>query len=240
MGRRIREFHKQVRGVTPAGIPYHALEPDAYAWVHATLAVGIVQAHERFGVRLTAAEREQLWAEWRTLGRLLGIAPATFRPPGTSSGRTSRGPSRNPPAHTGRRGSARCADPSSPTGALPRVPAAVAVHLQTAEPCRHGGDRGAAPRRPAGAFRCSVGTRPGAQLRVLEGTLRAVTPVMPDYLLNTGPGYLEWRSEELAGARWPRRSSPERRAPSLSPRTKRREARRPSLLSSRYSFFVWW
>ena len=53
MGARIRDFHKQIRGVRPDGKRYHALEPDAYAWVHATLAAGIVAAHERFGARLT-------------------------------------------------------------------------------------------------------------------------------------------------------------------------------------------
>ena len=68
MGRRIRGFHKQIRGVRPDGATYNALEPGAYAWVHATLAAGIVRAHERFGLRLTAADREQLWREWRSLG----------------------------------------------------------------------------------------------------------------------------------------------------------------------------
>src|SRR3981081_1240376 len=42
-------FHRCLRGVAPDGRPYNALEPGAYAWVHATLAEAIVLAHERFG-----------------------------------------------------------------------------------------------------------------------------------------------------------------------------------------------
>ena len=35
------------------------------------------------------------------------------------------------------------------------------------------------------------------ELRALGRALRAATPVMPEYLLNTGPGYLAWRREAL-------------------------------------------
>src|SRR5437870_6091858 len=48
MGRRIRAMHTRIRGRTPDRRPYHALEPRAYAWVHATLAEAIVSAHARF------------------------------------------------------------------------------------------------------------------------------------------------------------------------------------------------
>ena len=73
MGLRIRAFHRQIRGVAADGHRYHALEPGAYAWVHATLAAGIVLAHERFVRPFDAGECELLWSEWRALGRLLGI-----------------------------------------------------------------------------------------------------------------------------------------------------------------------
>src|SRR5262245_53611255 len=42
MGRRMREMHREIRGELPDGRAYHALEPDAFAWVHATLADSIV------------------------------------------------------------------------------------------------------------------------------------------------------------------------------------------------------
>src|SRR5437764_518327 len=57
----------------PGGRPYSALEPEAYAWVHATLADAIVAGHARFGIPFGAAERERFWMEWRAVGRLLGI-----------------------------------------------------------------------------------------------------------------------------------------------------------------------
>lgn len=73
MGRRIRAAHRQIRGVAPDGRAYRALEPEAYAWVHATLAEAIVTAHGRFGRPFTRSQRDQLWLQWRALGRLLGI-----------------------------------------------------------------------------------------------------------------------------------------------------------------------
>ncbi len=73
MGRRIRAMHRQIRGVAPDGRSYSALEPEAYAWVHATLADAVVTAHARFGRPFTRTQREQFWLQWRALGRLLGI-----------------------------------------------------------------------------------------------------------------------------------------------------------------------
>ena len=72
-GRRLRAFHRTIKGVTPDGRRYRALDPEAYAWVHATLADAIVRGHARVGDRLEPAERERFWAEWRRVGRLLGI-----------------------------------------------------------------------------------------------------------------------------------------------------------------------
>jgi uncharacterized protein (DUF2236 family) len=72
LGRRLRAMHRTIRGVTADG-PYSALEPDAYAWVHATLADAIVRGHAILGRRLEAGEREQFWAEWRAAGRLVGV-----------------------------------------------------------------------------------------------------------------------------------------------------------------------
>src|SRR5947209_16044529 len=48
-GRRLRELHKRFRGTREDGRRYHALEPDAYAWVHATLIDTYVRGHAHFG-----------------------------------------------------------------------------------------------------------------------------------------------------------------------------------------------
>jgi uncharacterized protein (DUF2236 family) len=72
-GRALREGHKRIKGVDPQGRRYHALEPEAFAWVHATLALATVSAHRRFGRPMDRPTIEQYWREWRGLGRLLGI-----------------------------------------------------------------------------------------------------------------------------------------------------------------------
>jgi uncharacterized protein (DUF2236 family) len=73
VGRRVRAFHKDIRGVRPDGEPYYALEPTAYAWVHATLADAIVRGHEVFGRPMDRSEIDEFWVEWRRQGRLVGV-----------------------------------------------------------------------------------------------------------------------------------------------------------------------
>jgi uncharacterized protein (DUF2236 family) len=75
MGRQLRELHKSIKGVNPDGTRYHALEPEAYAWVHATLMEASFAAGERFVGGMTAADRERLYAEYMPLGRLVGVRP---------------------------------------------------------------------------------------------------------------------------------------------------------------------
>jgi uncharacterized protein (DUF2236 family) len=75
IGRRVRAMHKQIKGVRPDGERYHALEPVAYAWVHATLASGLVEGHRQFAEALSPAEAEAFWEEWVDLGRLIGVRP---------------------------------------------------------------------------------------------------------------------------------------------------------------------
>jgi len=72
-GQMLREGHKTIKGVDPQGRRYHALEPEAFAWVHATLAYAAVAAHRVFGRTMSPWQIEQFWREWRGLGRLLGI-----------------------------------------------------------------------------------------------------------------------------------------------------------------------
>ena len=68
VGRRLRASHRAIRG--PG---YHALEPEAYAWVHATLADAVIRGHALLGRPLDPQERERYWADWRAAGRLLGV-----------------------------------------------------------------------------------------------------------------------------------------------------------------------
>jgi uncharacterized protein (DUF2236 family) len=74
-GRRLRELHKGFRGVREDGERYYALEPHAYAWVHATLLQSYVAGHEQFGTPMRPDQIEQFYAEYRGLGRLIGVRP---------------------------------------------------------------------------------------------------------------------------------------------------------------------
>jgi uncharacterized protein (DUF2236 family) len=71
--RTLREMHTRISGVAPDGRPYHALEPEAWAWVHITLGDAAMAGIQHFGRPMTDAERAQFYSEWRTMGRLVGV-----------------------------------------------------------------------------------------------------------------------------------------------------------------------
>jgi uncharacterized protein (DUF2236 family) len=72
-GRRLREIHQRFKGVREDGRRYHALEPDAYAWVHATLIDTYVRGHRHFGRPMAPDEVTRFYGEYRALGRLIGV-----------------------------------------------------------------------------------------------------------------------------------------------------------------------
>jgi uncharacterized protein (DUF2236 family) len=72
-GRRLRALHKGFQGVREDGERYYALEPEAYAWVHATLIDTYVRGHAHFGRPLHGDRLERFYNEYRGLGRLLGV-----------------------------------------------------------------------------------------------------------------------------------------------------------------------
>ncbi|WP_068122144.1 oxygenase MpaB family protein, partial [Nocardioides massiliensis] len=72
-GQRLLRMHAQIKGVDAAGRRYHALDPDAYAWVHATAYEGTRLFLLEAGPGLTDAQDEQLFTEWRRLGLLIGV-----------------------------------------------------------------------------------------------------------------------------------------------------------------------
>jgi len=71
--RRLREMHKDIKGTLPDGRRYHALEPEAFAWVHATLVDAIVQGNARFGVAMSPDERARFYEDFRRLGLSYGV-----------------------------------------------------------------------------------------------------------------------------------------------------------------------
>src|SRR5256884_7068236 len=199
MGRRIRSFHRRIRGIAPDGRPYHALEPSAYAWVHATLAEAIVLAHERFGRRFDDAERERFWAEWRALGRLLGIRERDLPPDWARFSAYVQEMVLATLVHT------PAVDEVLTALARPSAPAVSALR----------GPRWSLARIPLGHVLqlTTVGLLPSAlrrsfalrwtpaqefELRSLAVALRSSTPIMPSWLKNTGAGYLRWRAQAIA------------------------------------------
>jgi uncharacterized protein (DUF2236 family) len=72
---RLRELHKDIKGIDHHGHRYHALNPSAYWWVHATLFEGSLDLHARFAEPLTAAQQQRMYQEWRELGEVLGLKP---------------------------------------------------------------------------------------------------------------------------------------------------------------------
>jgi uncharacterized protein (DUF2236 family) len=199
MGIRIRRYHKQISGMAADGRRYHALEPEAYAWVHATLAEAIVRGHERFGRPFTEQETRRFWSEWRSLGRLLGVRerdlPTSW--PGFRD-------------YVGEMVEARL----KRTQAVDEVLAALA-RPALPELGALGGLGWAAVRAPLGhgLLLATVGLLPPVlrrrfgmpwtrtsdlELRAAGVALRAMTPLMPSWLRNTGPGYLRWRAAAIA------------------------------------------
>ena len=79
-GVRLRELHKRIRGVDEHGNRYHALDPAAFHWVHATLVESMVEMNARFKRPLTLAERELFYEEMCEVAKLYGLRERDIPP----------------------------------------------------------------------------------------------------------------------------------------------------------------
>jgi uncharacterized protein (DUF2236 family) len=197
-GRSMRAMHQRIKGIAPDGRHYHALEPEAYAWVHATLAETIIGSHARFGRPLTPDQVERFYAEWRGLGRLLGIREGDL-----------------PESWDGFRDYVErmCAERLEPSDVVDDV-------LESLAEPKAPDVRGLGPRTwktvalPAsrtmrlatvGLLPASVRLRLGLEwtraqeleLNVLGGLSRSTTPLLPRSVRTVGPSYLRWRREQI-------------------------------------------
>lgn len=82
--RRLWELHRGFTGVRTDGRRYSALDPRAYAWVHATLVKMAVDTQELFGAGMSIVERDEFYAQMREVGVLLGV-PERLLPPDWAS-----------------------------------------------------------------------------------------------------------------------------------------------------------
>jgi uncharacterized protein (DUF2236 family) len=73
----VRDQHPRIRGHDARGRRYHALDPDTYYWAHATFFESQIATQELFGTPLTAAQKQQLYAESITWYARYGL---TMRP----------------------------------------------------------------------------------------------------------------------------------------------------------------
>jgi uncharacterized protein (DUF2236 family) len=199
MGRRIRSFHQQIFGTRPDGRRYHALEPEAYAWVHATLAQAIVVGHQRFGRPFTDGQRERFWAEWRSLGRLLGVRERDLPADWPSfhdyfeemvDGKLCHTPAVDDVLEAlARPAPPAVAEAYARAWAIARMPLGHVLNLTTI---------GLLPAALRRRFQVRWTRERDLELRALAGALRATTPITPGWMRNTGTRYLRWREEAIA------------------------------------------
>jgi uncharacterized protein (DUF2236 family) len=200
MGTRLRELHKSIKGTNPDGSRYHALEPEAYAWVQATLFEGAIRAHLRFVGPLSKAEIERMYAEFTPLGALIGIRPGDL-------------PESWPEFHdyfettvaeklvhheTVDRVLRAFAEPGVP----PQLPGPLgpAWGLLRTPPARVLWITSIGLLPPILRERFGVEWKRGneVELRALGAASRALGPLLPRPVRNAGPHYLRWRAREIA------------------------------------------
>jgi len=69
----VTNMHSRVRGTTPAGETYTALEPELLDWVSATAGYGFLFAYDRFVSPLSEAEKAYFFDEGARVASLYGV-----------------------------------------------------------------------------------------------------------------------------------------------------------------------
>ena len=73
---KVRRLHDRVEGVTPAGEPYRANDPDLLTWVQATAAFGFLEAYATYVAPVSAHDRDRYFGEGREAAALYGATGA--------------------------------------------------------------------------------------------------------------------------------------------------------------------
>ena len=196
-GRTIHDMHQRIKGTKPDGQRYHALEPEAYAWVHATLAIAGVEGTRRFVKPLRPDQKQAFWREWRPLGRTLGIRdrdlPTTW--PGVIAYYERM------VAERLERTTAFDDVLATLGGPVPAPPFIAPVAWRLIQPLALRGTRqaGVWMLPPALRERFGVSWTPAEELemQLLSRASRAATPVMPRQIRRSGEGYLKLRGDAL-------------------------------------------
>jgi uncharacterized protein (DUF2236 family) len=198
---RVRDMHRTIKGTNPDGTRYHAFEPEAFAWVQATLANGIITAADQLiGPPLTEGQREQLYREQRGLGLLLGVRTADLSETWSEfkAYRDDMIHQRLNYTDTAHEYLDVMRRPNPPTG-LPRfgaalwptlrIPSGYATMLITV---------GLLPPVLRERLNLNWNRTKQAQFQVITASLRALTPAMPERIRIPGPARLRDRANQIA------------------------------------------
>ena len=200
-GRRVWRSHARIEGTTLDGRPYRAREPDAYAWVHASLAESIISSHERLVAPLRRAELECFWADWRRLGRVVGVdadeLPVSWTDFAAYRERTIAerlgdndvvravlGALRAP-------GAPRLPALADPAWRIARIPIGTVFALATV---------GLLPPRLRDRLGLGWGRAEAVELGMLAAASRAATPLLPGSVRDFGATYRRLRGARRRGA----------------------------------------
>jgi uncharacterized protein (DUF2236 family) len=199
IGRRVREMHRTIRGTKPDGERYSAMEPDAFAWVHATLAQAIFEGRRVFATPMTLRERQGFWDEWRRAGRLIGVRerdlPAAVTDFDAYVTRTIAETLEWTPAIPEVMATLGHAKRPEVRGLPPalwrvlRVPMGAQLRVTTV---------GLLPPELRERLELPFGGTDRAAFRALAASSRASGPLLRGALAEFGPAYLRWRHEALA------------------------------------------
>jgi uncharacterized protein (DUF2236 family) len=224
-GRAVREMHKRIKGSKPDGSRYHALEPEAYAWVHATLGWVIIEAHEKFGRPFTFGEKRRFWREWHGIGRFLAVREGDLPEEWTALER-----------YVDEMIEERLEDNETVRTVLASLEARITPPFPGSRyvwpVLRPGAERTSRlatvyllPRKLREKLDLSLTPAQVLEMRALGRAMRASGRVLPEGVLVSGPEYLRWRRDQIdrgafgpvtSGARTRRAKS---RAPSSSDRS---------------------
>ena len=73
-GRKVRDFHRTIKGTISDGSRYHALNPELFYWAHATFVDQVIYTTDTFIRRLSRAEKEQIFNEGKVWYGLYGVS----------------------------------------------------------------------------------------------------------------------------------------------------------------------
>jgi uncharacterized protein (DUF2236 family) len=76
---RVSRMHARVRGTTPQGTEFSAMDPRLLTWVHATAAYGFLTAYSRYARPLAAWQANEFYGEGVATAHLYGASGAPCR-----------------------------------------------------------------------------------------------------------------------------------------------------------------